>query len=385
MPHADEPFYKMKIGWAGDPKVLALGRFGALDACLGRDLFVQMINYARAELTDGLVPREAVVLAAYPLPADDADRVVRQLADPGPYGQLCQWDAARNAWRILAYARWNDTAVEVQARRANGRNAALHRWKAPDQRRDADGNASRNAGGNAVRNAGRTADRIAVASDSHTEVEVETESSAGVRDARTREDGDLAATQPGGDDELDQLIVAMLTVQGVTCDRQQAAGVRARILAGRNVPPGKRGAYIERALKTAEGAHKWAPPRPGGGAHGHPSASALDPVTAARAAQLRASYAGQDTLDDGEHEDRAHRGGDLARKLMAERPHADVISTAPDDGTAGLHGPALAAAQAEQSRRARLADVPAAPAEDDDDQADADEDQDHDDAGEPPF
>ena len=385
MPHADEPFYKMKLGWAGDPKVVALGRFSAVDACLGRDLFSQMIDYSRSELTNGLVPAAAIGLLAYPLPADDADRIVRQLADQGPYGPLCQWDAPSNAWRILAYARWNDTAEEVQARKASGRNAALHRWKGSDQRRDADGTAGRNTGGNAVRNAGGTATGMAVASDPHTEVEVETESSAGVRNARTRDDGDLAAAQPGGDDELDQLIVAMLTVQGVTCDRQQAAGVRARILAGRNVPPTKRGAYIERALKTAEGAHKWAPPRPGGGAHGHPSASALDPVTAARAAQLRASYAGQDTLDSADHEDRAHRGGDLARKLMAERPHADVISTAPDDGTAGLHGPALAAAQAEQSRRARLADVPAAPAEDDDDQADADEDQDQDDAGEPPF
>ena len=53
MPHAEETFYKMKCGWAGDPKVAALARFGAVDACLGRDLFAQLIDYARRELTDG--------------------------------------------------------------------------------------------------------------------------------------------------------------------------------------------------------------------------------------------------------------------------------------------------------------------------------------------
>ena len=144
MPHATEIFYKMQCRWAEDPKVATLARFGAVDACLARDLFGQMIDYARRELTDGLVPGEVIAHCAYPLPADDAMRIAMQLADPGAYGPLCDWDADRNAFRILAYPRWNDTRAEVEARRSVGRNAALHRWKGPADG-DANGNATRNA------------------------------------------------------------------------------------------------------------------------------------------------------------------------------------------------------------------------------------------------
>jgi len=148
MPHTTEIFYKMACRWAEDPKVATLARFGPVDACLGRDLFGQMIDYARRELTDGLVPGEVIAHCAYPLPADDAMRIAMQLADPGAYGPLCDWDADRNAFRILAYPRWNDTRAEVEARRAGGRNAALHRWKAPAGA-DANGNAQGNATSNA--------------------------------------------------------------------------------------------------------------------------------------------------------------------------------------------------------------------------------------------
>jgi hypothetical protein len=144
MPHTTEIFYKMACRWAEDPKVATLARFGPVDACLGRDLFGQMIDYARRELTDGLVPGEVIAHCAYPLPADDAMRIAMQLADPGAYGPLCDWDADRNAFRILAYGKWNDTRAEVDARRDVGRNAALHRWKALPGA-DANGNATRNA------------------------------------------------------------------------------------------------------------------------------------------------------------------------------------------------------------------------------------------------
>ena len=152
MPHATEIFYKMQCRWAEDPKVATLARFGPVDACLARDLFGQMIDYARRELTDGLVPGEVIARCAYPLPPDDAMRVAMQLADPGAYGPLCDWDADRNAFRILAYPRWNDTRADVEARRAVGRDAALHRWKGPAGT-DANGNADRNADRNANRNA----------------------------------------------------------------------------------------------------------------------------------------------------------------------------------------------------------------------------------------
>lgn len=148
MPHTTEIFYKMACRWAEDPKVATLARFGPVDACLARDLFGQMIDYARRELTDGLVPGEVIARCAYPLPPDDALRVAECLADPGAYGPLCTWNADRNALRILAYGKWNDTRAEVEARTGRGRDAALHRWKgpaAPSANGDADRNADRNA------------------------------------------------------------------------------------------------------------------------------------------------------------------------------------------------------------------------------------------------
>jgi hypothetical protein len=157
MPHAEQTFYKMKCGWAEDPKVAALARFGPVDACLARDLFGQLIDYARRELTDGLVPADAIGLVAYPLPAADAMRVAMQLADPGPFGPLCAWDAPRNgasnapgnapgnALRVLNYPKWNDTRAEVEARREQGTKAARTRWDRADQGRDTASNAARNA------------------------------------------------------------------------------------------------------------------------------------------------------------------------------------------------------------------------------------------------
>jgi hypothetical protein len=156
MPRAEDTFYKMKCGWSADPKVAALARFGAVDACLARDLFGQLIDYARRELTDGLVPADEIGRLAYPLPAPDAMRVADQLADPGPWGPLCSWHTEGNAdsntpgtaLRILAYARWNDTRAEVEQRREYGKKGARIRWDRADQAGDTPRNAGGNAGGN---------------------------------------------------------------------------------------------------------------------------------------------------------------------------------------------------------------------------------------------
>jgi hypothetical protein len=150
MPHADETFYKMKCGWAQDPKVVALARFGPVNACLCRDLFGQMIDYARRELTDGLVPVAFLPMIAWPLSDKSASRTISQLAEPGPYGPLIERDANRNAYRILAYTKWNDTRDEVLARKEKGIKAARSRW---DSAPDANRNASRTPLGAARRGA----------------------------------------------------------------------------------------------------------------------------------------------------------------------------------------------------------------------------------------
>jgi len=153
MPHSDETFYKMKCGWADDPKVATLARFGPVDACLGRDLFGQMIDYSRRELTDGLVPGEMIGQLGYPLPVQQAMQIAMLLTDPGPYGPLCTWDLDSNSFRVLAYRKWNDTRADVEKRVATGVNAARTRWdkatKPQARRADATGNAR----GNATRNA----------------------------------------------------------------------------------------------------------------------------------------------------------------------------------------------------------------------------------------
>jgi len=130
MPHTDERFYKMALNWTDDPKVADLGRFGLVEAALARDLFNQMIRYSRANLTDGLGP--GVLLAPLAmLPEEQAVQVARHLADPGTWGPLVdlRCDAGRIiTWRVLAYAKWNDTKADVEARKAHGRTAAKARW-----------------------------------------------------------------------------------------------------------------------------------------------------------------------------------------------------------------------------------------------------------------
>jgi hypothetical protein len=200
MPHSDETFYKMAVGWTDDPKVVALGRYGATNAILARDLFSQMIGYSRRNLTDGLVPAQEVGRLMYPLPVELAEELAGYLADPGPFGALCgahthstangnagstadsnaDSNAGSNAasivsWVVLNYPKWNDTAADVLGRKAQGRQAAKTRWS----RSDADSSGwspssilDRDAGSNA----GRTADGIQRARGRvHTEQEQEQE------------------------------------------------------------------------------------------------------------------------------------------------------------------------------------------------------------------
>ena len=244
MPHADETFYKMKCGWSADPKVAALARFGPVDACLARDLFGQMIDYARRELTDGLVPKEAIGLIAYPLPADDAMRVAMQLADPGPYGPLCREDAASNALSILAYPKWNDTRAEVQARRQQGIKAARTRWEGAN----ANGNAGSIAGSIAAST--RDADGIHRArAQVHTEQEQEQENSRRAP-ARPRAREDAPAADVAADEfyNLDNQIVGILTGTGHVITRAEAGTIRAGLLAGKN--PTDPARYVLKIIRT---------------------------------------------------------------------------------------------------------------------------------------
>jgi hypothetical protein len=318
MPHAEETFYKMKCGWSADPKVAALGRFGPVDACLARDVFGQMIDYARRELTDGLVPAEVVPFVAHPLPADDAMRVAMHLADPGPYGPLCGWDARSNAFSILAYPKWNDTRAEVQARKEKGSKAARTRWDSADARGNAGGNARGIATGNAA-----GIHRAPAHVDTEQEQEQEQEPSSSARNADPR--GRAGAREDDDDDSLNR-IIAMLHAHG-PITRDQAIAYRAQVTAGRRLDDPNlyaiaairrdpKGAYREAITATAPATKADRQP---------PKAATLCTrcgKTDHRAEQCPTLAPG--AADPGA--DVTRHGAEQARKLLADRLGATVIS-----------------------------------------------------------
>jgi hypothetical protein len=355
MPHTDETFYKMKCGWTDDPKVAALARFGPVDACLGRYVFAQEIDYARRELTNGLVPGEVLPMLAHPLPADDAMRVAMQLADDGPYGPLCGWDATSNAFRILAYPKWNDTREEVQARKEKASKAARTRWDGSDASSNAPGNARSNAGSTARSNAHPLVDAPA-----RGRVDAEQEQEQEQDNHRPRRNAGAGATPARAtedDDELLTQIIAQIFPMGAIT-RDQAASYRDRVLAGKRVRDPA--AYVIKTIRNdVRAAYREATAATDTSSRQPPNSSAL----CRRCLQPGHDAEHCPTLEPGTEahggEDTARDGGDYARKLMAnrERPAAPVASP---DGD--LHGEALARSQLAAARASRPADlVPADP------------------------
>jgi hypothetical protein len=391
-----EIYVRVSVHYDDDPRVVALARYGDR-AGLCRDLHQGMIRYCRRNLTDGFVPDEEIGRLVYPLSVGEGEQLVGLLADVGLVAPVAdgngdspsqaramavasqddgnghgpgQATAMAPGWQVANYAKWNGTRAEIEQlsaeRSTAGRKGAHSRWLASASQVASVGHRS-------------------VDGKTWPESETETESSAGVVNpgarppahtrARPRADDDHPppGDAPGGDDDLDGRIVIMLAAHGHVINREQARGVRLRILGGRRVanPAG----YVSSALATAEGARKWAPSRVAMPPRG------LDPVTATRAAQLRGAGGyetlgdggprpAQPTLDDAERADLAHRGADTARKLLhdRERPAAAEASAPPGQ----LHGATLAAAQLAESRAAR-GTLQRLDDHDDDDEPDDDE------------
>jgi hypothetical protein len=352
-----EIYVPLAVGFPRDPKVRRVVVNNGIEGMAAAYLYLAMTLYCRENLTDGWVPEAEIGALAYPLDMPTAMRLAMLLVQESLCDPHTNRIADRTAvsmgrgWIVRAYVKRNGTREDVEQRSNLAASAARKRW----------GHACRNADRNAVGNADRIADRNAVGN-AKTESESK-ESSAGVGDprapARPRAREDDAKPD---DDDLDGRIVIMLAAHGFKVSREQAAGVRLRILGGRTVDqPGR---YVSAALATRDGCRKWAPTPTTMPPRG------LDPVTARRAAELRAQAAGQEPLDAAETEDRAHRGAAEARKRLADRPKPEANGEVP--APRALHGPALAAAQAAQSRAGRL---PVASARDDDDEADIYDDQ----------
>lgn len=104
---AGEIHIELSVNYADDPKVAALARWPK-DARGARDLYVQMICYAKANMTDGRVPVEIVARLAFPDPPKTAERQVKMLAD---VKLITEHDGY---WDIPAYLRRNKSRAEIE-------------------------------------------------------------------------------------------------------------------------------------------------------------------------------------------------------------------------------------------------------------------------------
>jgi len=164
------------------------------------------------------------------------------------------------------------------------------------------------------------------------------------------------------DDELVSMTKAIMhTTHGQTVSDEQARGIIALVLAGRQV--GNPAAYLRHALAQHDGA-RYGPPA-AASSTATPQPDSVDLITMRKAALLRA---GETPAEAAARAETTHRGADLARRMLAERPRSLVeVAELPGE----LHGPALAAEQAAQSRALRDR-LPAPPEPDDDDHQDDD-------------
>ena len=107
-----ELYIKLVVGFARDPKVRALARYG-VDAGLARDLYVQMCLHCKESLTDGFVLAEEVGALAYPLPIEHANQLAKQLASVGLIKEVSKDEA--QGWHVLAFLKRNRSKGEVEA------------------------------------------------------------------------------------------------------------------------------------------------------------------------------------------------------------------------------------------------------------------------------
>jgi len=124
-----EIYIKLVVGFPDDQKVRALARFGAPDAGLARDLYVQMVLFCKDNLTDGFVPAEQIGLLVYPLDAEHGNQLAKQLASVGLTNEVTNGEA--QGWQVLAYLKRNPSReqidelskVRAEAGRAGGRKS----------------------------------------------------------------------------------------------------------------------------------------------------------------------------------------------------------------------------------------------------------------------
>jgi hypothetical protein len=92
--------------------------------------------YCKENLTDGFVPAEEVGVLAYPVPADHANQLAKQLASVGLTKEVSKNEA--QGWEVLAYVKRNGTKEDVarlsKVRAESGRTGGTKSRKKPAQR-----------------------------------------------------------------------------------------------------------------------------------------------------------------------------------------------------------------------------------------------------------
>lgn len=131
-----EIYIKLITGFPNDRKVRALARFGAPDAGLARDLYVQMVLHCKENLTDGFVSAEQIGLLVYPLDPEHGNQLAKQLASVGLIKELSKDEA--QGWQVLAYLKRNGSKEDVErlskVRAEAGRAGGTKSRKRPAQR-----------------------------------------------------------------------------------------------------------------------------------------------------------------------------------------------------------------------------------------------------------
>lgn len=172
---AGEIHVELAVNYADDPKMIALYR-QPKDARGARDLYVQMLCYAKDNMTDGIVPREIVTRLAYPDSASVAKRQAALLADV----ELIE--PHEIGWNICAYLRRNKSRVEIEALSAKRAESGRIGGKRSGQSRKSQANAKHGAS-------------VGLNTETETETESKTEVSTSVRSSP-----DVPRELPDGND-----------------------------------------------------------------------------------------------------------------------------------------------------------------------------------------
>ncbi len=106
-----EIYVQLAVTFADDPKVRALARYGK-DARRIRDLYVQMLCYCKAGLTDGLVPDDQIGVLVYPDSPAIGRKDVLRLAEVGLI------EAREGAWFVRGFLKRNKSRSAVQDKSA---------------------------------------------------------------------------------------------------------------------------------------------------------------------------------------------------------------------------------------------------------------------------